>query len=280
MKNLLRTLVFDDQVSLTVADTTQIVAQAIQFHNLSSSSAIVLGKALSAMTFASACLKETTGEISLSVQSDGEGGDIGVSGNGKLFMRGYIANPNVNKAVDETAVLGKKGAFTIIRDDKYARPFVGSCALPQNGGVDEAFTEYFRISEQLPTYIKTAVELDGRGELIFAGVVALQPLPFADETALKNTRETPLLTVLDEIKRLGVIKCVKNRLEGKQTVWEEREAVYKCNCSREYLTRVLVTLGKEQFHKIIKEDGEINVHCHYCNKDYVFTNEDEDKIFK
>ena len=31
---------------------------------------------------------------------------------------------------------------------------------------------------------------------------------------------------------------------------------------------------------IIKEQGEISVHCHYCNTDYKFGQDDIDKLFK
>ena len=41
MKNLLRTLVFDGQVSLTLADTTEIVREGIKLHKLSPSAAFV-----------------------------------------------------------------------------------------------------------------------------------------------------------------------------------------------------------------------------------------------
>ena len=279
MHNLLRTLVLDGQISLTLADTTAIVKEGIKLHKLSNSSAFVFGKAISAMTFMSACLKGEKGEISLSVQTDGESGNIGVSGNGKLFLRGYIAQPCAKENAEEKRVWGTNGSLTIIRDDGYARPFVGTCALAESGNVDESFEEYYRISEQLPTHLKTAVEFDEKGELIFAGAVALQPLPFASSEALEKTENTDLQALLDGVKDKGVEGCAETYFETDKTVWEKREAKYQCNCSREYLTRVLVTLGKEQMHKIIKEDGAVRIHCHYCNKDYQFTQEDEERIF-
>ena len=283
MNNLLRTLVFDGQVSLTLADTTEMVNESIKRHALSSSAAIVLGKALSAMTYMSACLKMDTGEISLSVQSDGTGGNIGISGNRALHLRGYIEN--VGASGDEEETLGKNGSLTIIRDDGYNRPFVGTCALAQ-GGVDKAFEEYYRISEQLPTYLKTAVELDENGRCVFAGVAVLQPLPFADEAVLLATREVPLEQVLKTIQAKGVEECVNVHFKERSVddkdggVWEMRRAKYKCNCSREYLQRVLITLGKQQVDELIQENGAVRVHCHYCNFDYAFTQEDVDELFE
>lgn len=282
MKNLVRTLIYDGQVSLTVADTTEMVGAGMRLHHLSTASAHLFGKALSAMTFMSACLKNERGEISLSLKGDGESGEIGVSGNKLLRIRGFIGNTKLEGGADERSErigLGENAAITIIRDDGYNRPFVGACALPANGGLDEGFEEYFRISEQLSTRIKTTVELNDKGECVFAGFAALQPLPFADESVLKAVDDADLNGVLSAVKSQGVADAVKARFTADESVWEERKAAYKCNCSRRYLTRVLVSLGEEQMRQIIKEDGAVRVHCHYCNTDYEFTNEDADLLF-
>lgn len=282
MNNVLRTLVFDGQVSLTVADTTKTVRKAIQLHKLSLASAYVFGKALSAMTFASAALKGEKGEISLALKSDGMGGDIAISGNAKLQMRGYIDNTNLDgdaSAQTETRALGENGALTIIRDDGYSRPFVGSCALYENATVDGAFEKYYEISEQLPTRICTQVLFNKKGQCAYAAVAALQPLPFCDEEILQKVQECDLNALLDEVRKIGITETVKSRFSPDCSVWEERQAKYKCNCSRRYLLKVLVSLGERQMRQIIEEDGAVRVHCHYCNKDYSFTKEDADVLF-
>ncbi len=277
MSNVLRTLVFDGQVSLTLANTTEIVKEGARLHNLSPSATLVFGKTLSAMTFMSACLKGEAGEISLSLKGDGDGGEIGVSGNRKLNIRGFIENP---KAMgDEKSVFGENGSLTIIRDDGYTRPFVGSCAYPMQGGVDEAFEEYFRISEQLPTRFQTVVEINEKGEVLFAGVAVLQPLPFADEKVLEKTWEVDLVSLLENAKNDGVEESAQTAFGKNESVWEVRQAQYKCNCSRAYLTRVLVSLGEAQMREIIELDGAVRVHCHYCNTDYEFTEKDADEVF-
>ena len=281
MKNVLRTLVYDGQVSLTLVNTTEIVREGIKLHNLSPASGYVFGKALSAMTFMSACLKEDSGEISLSLKTSGECGEIAVSGNRALRMRGYILHTEISGEVDtqtERRALGENGSLTIIRDDGYSRPFVGACALPENGGVDEAFEEYYRISEQLPTFLATEVSFSN-GECSFAGVAVLQPLPFADAETLEKVRGFDLSALLDEMKEKTVEETASARFKKDESVWETRKAVYKCNCSRRYLTRVLVSLGEEQLRTIIKEEGAARIHCHYCNTDYEFTEEDADALF-
>lgn len=277
MKNLLRTLIFHG-VSLTLANTTELVNEGIKRHRLSKSSAFVFGKALSAMTYMSSCLKGEKGEISLSLKTDGACGEIAVSGNKNLYMRGYVLTTDLPE-LSEKECLGNNGSITVIRDDGYARPFVGACALPQNGGLDEAFEEYFRVSEQLPTRIKTVVEFDGTGNCVFAGVVALQPLPFTSEEVLEKTWALPLKELLRLAREKGIEKTVEESFEADKAVWELRTAIYRCNCSREYLSGVLVSLGEEELRALIQEQGSAKIHCHYCNTDYEFTDEDADKLF-
>jgi molecular chaperone Hsp33 len=281
MKNVLRTLVFGGQVSLTLANTTEIVREGIQLHKLSALSGYVFGKALSAMTFMSACLKENTGEISLSLKTEGACQEIAVSGNRALRIRGYIGNTHMSGECDEANegnALQGNGSLTIIRDDGYSRPFVGACAIPDNAGVDEAFEEYYRISEQLPTFIATEVEM-GENGCSFAGVAVLQPLPFADEKTLEKVRACDLKALLSQLKNKDIESVAKESFDTDEGVWETRKAAYKCNCSRRYLTRVLVSLGEEQLRAIIREDGAARIHCHYCNTDYEFTEEDADELF-
>ncbi len=277
--NLLRSLVYDDQVSLTLADTTEIVRDGIRLHKLTPASAYVYGKAMSAMAFLSGCLKEESGEISLTAQCDGDCGDIGASGNKALYLRGYIGNSTLTGAPNgerERLALGG-GSLTIVRDDGYNRPFVGSCAFPQEGDFDRILEEYYRISEQLPTRIRTAVEFDENGGLLFAGVVALQPLPFADEGVKNKVKDARLEEVLSTLYKEGIEGTARRCFSA--TEYQTREAVYRCHCSREYLLEVLVTLGESQLREIIESEGAVRVHCHYCNTDYEFTAEDADRLF-
>lgn len=281
MENVLRTLIFDGQVSLTVADTTAIVRECAARHNLSKGSAYVMGKALSAMTYMSACLKMEKGEISLSIKTDGECGGIGISGNQQLRIRGYIENTSMSGTdmqTVESAALGENGSFTIIRDDGYNRPFVGTCAIVK-GSLDGSFEEYFLTSEQLPTRIFTAVEFNEKDEISFAGVVAVQPLPFADERVKEQTQKLSLQDLLVSAKQKGVEEGVLSFFEERENVWSMREATYRCNCSREYLGGVLTSLGENEIRKILREEGKVQVHCHYCNTDYVFTEIDADELF-
>ncbi len=281
MNNVLRTLIYEKQVSLTIANTTEIVAEGIRLHKLSPASSYVYGRGMSAMTYLSAALKEEKGEVSLSLRGQGEMGEFGASGNRALHLRGYVQNPRIEgegNGSSERRALGDEGSITVVRDDGYNRPFVGSCAFPEGGDVDGIIEEYYRISEQLPTRVKTVVELNKEGECVFAGVLALQPLPFASEEVLQRVAAYPMEELLSALKKASVEEVVERKF-GKDSVWEARLASYRCHCSREYLAEVLVTLGEEQIRDIIRTEGAVRVHCHYCNRDYEFTDEDANVLF-
>ncbi len=278
MQNILRALIYNKEVSLTLADTTAIVAEGMRLHGLSPLSARVYGKAVSALAFMSSALKEEEGEISLALQCDGGIRSFGFSGNRALRLRGYIDNTSLEGEAnyeEERRAFGYNGALTVVRNDGYNRPFVGACGFPSEGGMDEIMEEYYRISEQLPTRIATVVELDDEGVLRFAGVAALQPLPFASEETIKRVEELDLQDLAEEIK--GGLPRLAEKFDA--TSVELREATYTCNCSREYLAGVMVTLGEAQLRDIIATEGAARVHCHYCNSDYEFTLEDVEKLF-
>ncbi len=276
MKNVLRTLVYNGQVSLTIANTTEMVKKGISLHKLSKNTAKLFGRTLSAMTFMSACLKDEKGEISLSIKSEGDCEEIAVSGNQALKMRGYI----LANETETPLQLGKNGSLTIIRDDGYNRPFVGSCALHESGDIDKSFEEYYRISEQLPTKIATMTEFSIDGKLLFSGVAVLQPLPFADSKTLENVENFPLYELVADLANKDVEKLAREHFDVDGETLVMKEGVYQCNCSRERIRGVLVSLGEEQMRNIIKEDGEVKVHCHYCNTDYAFFDADADEMFK
>lgn len=272
--NVLRTLIYDDQISLTLIDTTKVVEDGLKRHALTGERAEIFSKALSFLTYVSACLKEETGEVSITLQTDGKLSNFSASGNSKLFMRGYLV-----WAEEKEEKIGN-GALTLVRDDGYSRPFVGSCALAE-GNLDKSFEEYYRISEQLPTKIATCYLENEGGSVAFSGIIALQPLPFADTNVVEKMPDgESLVEILQSVKKDGLFETANRVFGATGEKCNYKRAEYRCNCSREYLKGVLVSVGEGELRQIVKEDGAIKAHCHYCNTDYAFDEEDVDEMFQ
>ena len=116
MDKLLKALVFDNQISVSVLDTTALVNKAIKIHKLSPLSAAALGRTLTIATFMSSTLKNKDDKLSITINGDGVGGRIVVCGNSNLDMRGSIDNEQAelplksNGKLDVGGCVGKNGS--------------------------------------------------------------------------------------------------------------------------------------------------------------------------
>ena len=90
MNKLYKTLVYDDEVSLSVLETTDLVNDAIKIHSLDEKSAELLGGMLTACAYMAGCLKSERGAVSLPVKSNDGSATISVSGDVNGHIRGYI----------------------------------------------------------------------------------------------------------------------------------------------------------------------------------------------
>ena len=61
--------------------------------------------------------------------------------------------------------------------------------------------------------------------------------------------------------------------------FNEYHPEYKCLCSKEYIEKLLVSLGKDELYDIIEKEGKITVDCQFCDKKYVFDKKDVDEFF-
>lgn len=285
MNKLLKTLIFDGQLSLSVLDTTEMVNEAIKIHNLSPVAAAALGRTLTACTFMSSNLKSDTDKLSVTIAGDGKGGKITVCGNGKLCMRGAVDEPGVelplrpDGKLDVGGFVGKNGRLTVVRSMGLKDPYSGSSELV-SGEIAEDFAAYYAFSEQMPTAIALGVLIDKDRTCAGAGGVVVQAMPGAEEKNLIAAEEKikSLSDVSKQIKELGAEGVLKKYFDTDK--YEEYHPEYECLCSRDYIEGVLRTLGKPELEDIIRKEGKIKVDCQFCRKEYLFTADDVEKMFK
>lgn len=272
MDKLFRTLIEDEQISLVAMDATEMIRHAQIIHNMTEQAAKVFGKIFMTATYMSCWLKDEDSQISVNFKHHGETGESCVSGDGAMHMRGFIHNP-----LAEDGKIGK-GYMTVVRDDHYKTPFVGTCEMVSEE-VDENFEYYYRLSEQLPTYIRTDISFDESGLCQRACGVYLQPMPGADEIKRQYAQNVAKeLTGLVQMVEKEGLEGALSKIFGVEKA-EPRNIEYHCNCSRAYIAGVLRGMGEAELRDILRTEGKINVHCHYCNSDYDFFEKDVDEMF-
>ena len=274
-------------MSLSVLETTDMVNDAVRIHKLSPVAAAALGRTMTVCTFMSSNLKSVGDKLSVTVAGDGPGGKITVCGNGNLDMRGYIDNPQVNLPLrrdgklDVGGCVGKNGRITVIRSMGLKDPYSGSSALV-SGEIAEDFTAYYALSEQQPTAMALGVRIGVDYKCTGAGGVIIQAMPGAsEENLIKAEKITGSLknisSLIESMGAEGVLdKYFKDFLSGELSVYHP---AYRCLCNKDYIEKLLVSLGKEEIEDILDKEGKIEVSCQFCDKVYSFDRKSAEKLF-
>lgn len=274
MKNkIYRALAFNKEVSLCVLDVRDLVLKAEKIHGIKGKDSVMLGGMLACCAYMSDGLKDMRGSVSLTLKSADGKSTVCVSGDKSLCIRGYI---------DGDANGFKGGTLSVIRDDGYSRPFVGTCPV-KTDDISDILNEYYAYSEQIPTAASIGVKLGGDGSCIAAGGVVMQLLPEAsDEAAEKAAARMEEYT--DAAEKLVSLGADGIWQSFKGDIFDEGVTLthpdYVCDCSRGKIAGLLAALGRDECLDIIRERGSVDVHCHYCNTDYTFYIKDIDEIFK
>ena len=285
MNKLLKSLIFNNEISMSVLDTTDMVNDAISIHNLTPLTAAALGRTLTVCTFMASNLKSEKDKLSVTVAGDGVGGKITVCGNGNLDMRGFIDNPSADLPLrsdgklDVGGCVGKNGRLTVVRSMGLKEPYSGSAKLV-SGEIAEDFTAYYALSEQQPTAIALGVKIGTNGRCVGAGGVVMQAMPGASDAAICMAEDVMsqlknVSTLVEEVGAEGII----DKFIG-EVNFTEYHPRYKCLCEKSYIEKVLISLGRNELDDIIKKEGSITVDCQFCNKKYVFNADDVERFFK
>ena len=59
---------------------------------------------------------------------------------------------------------------------------------------------------------------------------------------------------------------------------ETTEVSYKCYCSRERVSRALISMGREELSSLIEEQGQAELTCQFCDKVYHYSKEELEEL--
>ena len=282
---MLKALVFDGEIAVSVLETTEIVNQAIKIHKLSPVAAAAFGRTATACTFMASGLKNESDKLYVTVKGNGEGGKITVCGNGRLYMRGSVENGGAelplkpNGKLDVSGFVGKTGRITVVKSMGLKEPYSGSSELV-SGEIAEDFAAYYAYSEQQPTAMSLGVLIGKERTCIGAGGVIAQSMPGASEKSLVAAEKIvkSLTDVSARIRASGAEGLFKELFGDAD--FTELHPVYKCLCDKDYVKGILVSLGKAELDDIIAKEKVVKVGCEFCGKEYVFDGNDVAEMFR
>lgn len=290
MDKIIRCITSDGAIMAAAIDASDIVFTAKKLHHLSKSATAALGRLLCATSIMGAMLKKSNATVNLRVMGDGELGPVIAVGDSKGNVKGYVGNANCptefysNGKINVAKAVGRNGVLNVMRDYGTGEPYIGQVELV-SGEIAEDLTNYYATSEQTPTVCALGVLINKEdGEVMLAGGLLIQLLPGADDSTIdkleKNIEKLdPVTTML--AKGMSILDICKTALEGFEVeVLDEFPVHYACGCSKEKLERYFCTLSDEDVRSLADESGTATATCHFCNKRYVFTKDDLERIIR
>ncbi len=239
----------------------------------------LLGEFLAAITLLSSTLK-FDGTVTLQARGNGDLSLIVAEINHQKKIRG-LAQFNQEKSLANRTLkdLLGDGVLSIIIDPDKGERYQGIVAL-EGEHLSDCIEGYFMQSEQLPTKLW----LNSTSN-IAAGIL-LQRLPqqVASEETNNDVWETQVhlaSTVSNEELITLSHEELLTRLfhESDVRVFPPESIVFSCSCSKERSSQTLKRLGRDELQTIINEDGKISVDCHFCGHQYIYKQDDINRLF-
>lgn len=289
MDEIIRMMTGDGMVKAVAVTGKDMVERARQIHKTLPVATAALGRTLMAASMMGDMLKEEDGSVTLQIKGGGPLGAITAVSDSRGNPRGYLQNGQVDiprkyqGKLDVGTAVGSSGSLTVMKDMGLKEPYIGSVQLV-SGEIAEDITSYFVESEQVPTACALGVLVDKDQSVAAAGGYLVQLLPGADESVIQRLEES--------IARLGpvtdalhggadAVQLLERVLEGQEPeLLERRPVAYKCYCSRERVSRAIISMGKEEMQSLIEEQGGAELTCQFCDKVYHFTKEDLQELLE
>ncbi|MCI7205957.1 MAG: Hsp33 family molecular chaperone HslO [Clostridiales bacterium] len=273
------------QVRAYVGITKNLVQTARDNHNTIKVATAALGRTLTATTMMGLMMKNDNDELSVIIKGGGPIGTILTTADSKGNVKGYVQYPDLNGVQVEdypngklnvAGAVGKEGYVKVIKDLGLREPYVGSYPLV-SGEIAEDFTHYFALSEQTPSVVSLGV-LTTETTVEQAGGLIVQLMPDATEETIATLEQNvaklkSVTTMLSEgMTPDDILNVVLEGLDPK--ILDICDVKFDCNCSKERIKKVLISLGRETLTEIIEEDKQAEISCHFCNSAYHYTEEE------
>ncbi|MDE6602126.1 MAG: Hsp33 family molecular chaperone HslO [Lachnospiraceae bacterium] len=279
---MVRATAADAQIRAFAVTSRELAERSRAAHNTSPVVTAALGRLMTGALMMGGMLKGEKDMLTLQIRGAGPVHGITATVDAAGHVKGYADNPSAmmppNSAgkLDVGGVIGA-GVLHVMKDMGLKEPYASTVTL-QTGEIGDDLTYYFAVSEQIPSVVALGVLMNRDNTVRQAGGFIVQLMPFTPEEVISRLEE-----------KLKNITSVTELLEAGKTPEEILESVlgefgleitdrmpvgFRCDCSRERVEKVLLSLGEKDLRELVDEGKEVELHCHFCNKSYTFSVEE------
>ena len=285
---IVRAMAAGRQIRAFAAVTTETVETARKNHNTSPVATAALGRLLTGGAMMGVMMKGEKDILTLQIHAGGPLNGITVTADSMGRVKGYVGNPNVCIPANAKGKLDVAGAvgvgfMNVIKDMGLKEPYMGQVAL-QTSEIAEDLTYYFVTSEQVPSAVGLGVLMNKDNTVRQAGGFIVQLMPFAEEAVIARLEEnvqkiTSVTSLLEEGHTPESL--LERVLEGFDVeINDTVPTEFYCNCSKERVEKALISIGRKDLNELIQEGKDVEMNCHFCNTNYVFSVEELKEILR
>lgn len=275
---MVRATAADGAIRAFAVTSKELVEEAKNRHGTCPIMTAALGRLLSAGVMMGSMMKGEKDLLTLQIQGDGPGGGLTVTADASGHVKGYPHVAVIDLPVNDQGKLNVGGAMgngtlRVIKDLGLKEPYIGQAAL-QTGEIAEDLTYYFAVSEQVPSSVGLGVLMNKDNTVRQAGGFIIQLMPFVEDEVIEKLEENlkslePVTTMLD--RGFTPERMLEEVLQGFEvTVNDTMPVSFYCNCSKERVTKALISIGADKMQEMIDDGKPVSINCHFCNTDYTF----------
>ena len=276
---IVRAAAASHQIRAFAITSRDLVEQARKYHNTSPVITAALGRLLTGAAMMGVMMKGEKDLLTLQVKCGGPAKGMTVTADSKGNVKGYpqapdvMLPPNAKGKLDVGGALGP-GILSVIKDLGMKEPYVGQVAL-QTSEIAEDLTYYFATSEQVPSAVGLGVLMNKDNTVKQAGGFIVQLMPFTEEAVVETLEKkvAQITSVTDLLEQGATPETLLEQVLGDLGVeiTEQIPANYHCDCSRDRVTKALISIGVKDIQEMIEDQQPIEVNCKFCDKRYTFT---------
>jgi len=278
------------RLALGIATTTRLCQHAQQAHSLQTTSAIALGRLMTAAAL-TGLLRQQSGTVSLQVLCEGRLHHLYADITPEGYGRGYVKNATMAMpALLGETVTGRrsiaaaigKGHLSVIRMPE-DRDFTQSMTPLVSGELDADVEHFLIASDQIPTALVCDVLLDEEGKISRAGGVIVQALPGADLARLEAIKKSLAgegfaALLADHAREPGDLL---HEIDPTGEMTDEGLALHwRCRCSFERVLASLRLFGAVYLAEMLSEGEPVHVTCDFCGQVYDVSPEKVGEVYR
>ena len=275
MDYIVRATAAGGQVRAFAATTKDMVEEAKNRHQMSPIGTVALGRLLTGGAMMGSMMKNDADILTIQIKGNGPIGSMTVTANPKGEVKGFVANPQVmlplkDGKMDIAGAVGI-GVLSVIKDIGLKEPYVGDTILITSEIADD-LTYYFANSEQVPSSVGLGVLMNKDNTVASAGGFIIQLLPDATDEFIdkleQRIKEIKSVMLSEGMTPEMILEHILGDMDLE--ILDSMETKFYCNCSKERVSKAVMSIGKADLKEMIDDGEPIEVNCHFCNTSYTF----------